>query len=143
MIDPRLNDKGLSEPERARLAHVAGMIAADHPQLWTDSDLQRAASRNGPASERDALRDARMIAADTGRALDVLATTPRVSGARARVVLVLVDDARLPARLRTHTLVVDARMLARRGIDVDRRVRALYPDLVVRRYPGARAPASS
>jgi len=45
MLDPRLNDLGLTEQERSRLAAAAGLIPADHPQLWKDSDLHRAAAR--------------------------------------------------------------------------------------------------
>jgi hypothetical protein len=45
LIDPRLNDLRLSEQERWHLARVAGLLAADHPQLWKDSDLQRSANR--------------------------------------------------------------------------------------------------
>lgn len=45
MIDPRLNDRGFSEPYRNQLAFRAGLISADHPQLWRDSDLHKAAAR--------------------------------------------------------------------------------------------------
>lgn len=45
MIDPRLNDRGLTEQQRDHLAHVAGLLPVDHPQLWRDSDLERAAAR--------------------------------------------------------------------------------------------------
>jgi hypothetical protein len=50
MVDPRLNDRGFSEPYREQLAYRAGLIPADHPQLWKDSDLHRAAAR--PKVER-------------------------------------------------------------------------------------------
>lgn len=50
MIDPRLNDRGYSERQRAQLAADARLIAADHAQLWKDSDLARAATRNRPVA---------------------------------------------------------------------------------------------
>ncbi len=43
MIDPRLNDRGFTEQYRAQLAYRAALIPADHPQLWSDSDLHNAA----------------------------------------------------------------------------------------------------
>lgn len=44
MIDPRLNDRGLTEAERDALS--AHLIAADHPQLWKDSALILSAERH-------------------------------------------------------------------------------------------------
>lgn len=35
----------MTDSERNRLAHLAGLISADHPQLWREQDLCRAADR--------------------------------------------------------------------------------------------------
>lgn len=45
MIDPRLNDLNYTPEQRDRLVARLGLIPADHPQLWKDSDLARALKR--------------------------------------------------------------------------------------------------
>jgi hypothetical protein len=54
MIDPRLNDRGFSEAYRVMLAYSAGLIPADHPQLWKDSALHASAERAEARRARDA-----------------------------------------------------------------------------------------
>jgi len=53
MVDPRLNDHGYTETERALLAARAGLISADHAQLWKDSDLLASAERADARRARD------------------------------------------------------------------------------------------